>query len=37
MLLRPYHLIVENRLRTLFAAISSGNAEPVVAAFAPDH
>jgi ketosteroid isomerase-like protein len=37
MLWRPYHLIVENRLRALFAAISSGSAEPVVAAFAPDH
>ena len=37
MLLRPYHRIVERRLRTLFAAISAGNAEPILAAFAPQH
>jgi ketosteroid isomerase-like protein len=37
MLWRPYHLIVENRLRKLFAAISSGNAEPILATFAPRH
>ncbi len=37
MLWRPYHLIVETRLRALFAAISAGNAEPILAAFAPRH
>src|ERR1700752_910489 len=37
MLWRPYHLIVENRLGKLFAGVSSGNAEPIVAAFAPRH
>lgn len=37
MLWRPFHLIVEKRVRALFAAISAGDAAPVVAAFALKH
>ena len=30
-----YHAIVRRRIRALFAAVNKGNAEPVLAAFAP--
>ena len=30
-----YHAIVRGRIRALFAAVNKGNAEPVLAAFAP--
>jgi hypothetical protein len=30
-----YHAIVRGRFQSLFAAVNKGNAEPVLAAFAP--